>query len=470
MNITDFANGTPWLMAQAELEALLRSLPDPLTEAMAETLAVNFTPDPKERDDFMLRDGVAIIPITGALSKRRSFWSYFFGGASYADLTEIFLDALEDPDVQAVLFDVDSPGGTVNGVEAFASLIFESRKKKPCVAFAGGNMASCAYWIGSSANRVIAEATAQVGSIGVYTIHSDYSEAEKKYGIKRTVVRAGKYKAIGEEPLTPDRKKFLQDQVDYLYSLFIDTVARNRDVDSESVEADMADGRMFIGQQAVDAGLADAVGNIETAIENALELVDTQGPKLYIYPNRAAALAAVKKKEEFMKDTNKTTGTITTVGELQEAFPDLMAQIQEAAKAEIDAEKIASEAAAGERSRVLGLVKAHFGDEPGGKFETIVATDITVEQYKAIVGEKPPAGQSAEAESIQKAKGEMLNSIEKAGAENPGGGDKTQTGDKDFMAMVEEYDAMHKCGKTKAMQAIMKKHPEAHKAYIASVN
>jgi hypothetical protein len=88
-------------------------------------------------------------------------------------------------------------------------------------------------------------------------------------GIKRTVITAGKYKGVGSdtEPLSKEHKQIIQDRLDYYYTLFVDAVAKNRGTTSAKVLSDMADGRIFIGQQAKDAGMVDEIGSFETAFD-----------------------------------------------------------------------------------------------------------------------------------------------------------------------------------------------------------
>jgi len=132
-----------------------------------------------------------------------------------------------------------------------------------------GVMASAAYWVGSAADRVyVSSGVDQVGSIGVVASHVDVSQREAALGVKTTEIVAGRYKRIASQygPLTESGRQSIQDQVDYLYSLFVGDVAAQRGVSTDKVLADMADGRVFIGQQAIDAGLVDGIGRIENVI------------------------------------------------------------------------------------------------------------------------------------------------------------------------------------------------------------
>lgn len=222
-----------------------------------------------ERRETKVIDGVAIIPAYGVIAKRMNLFSRISGGVSSEILGNEIRAAMDDPDVTAILLDIDSPGGTVDGTFELADGIYNARGSKPIVALANGLMASAAYAIGAAADRVmIVSDTTHVGSIGVVTTHTDYSQYQEKEGIKTEEIYAGKYKRIASQhkPLTDEGRDYLQAGVDYLYTLFVDRVATYRGVSAETVLNDMADGRIFIGQQAIDAGLVDGVSTLEDIV------------------------------------------------------------------------------------------------------------------------------------------------------------------------------------------------------------
>jgi len=216
--------------------------------------------------------GVAIIPVDGVLAKRMTLLSQISGGTSMSILAGDIQQALDDPQVNTIIMNIDSPGGTVDGTQQLSDLIFNARGTKPIIALADGTMASAAYWIGSAADEVYAASqTTTVGSIGVVATHRDVSGAEAAQGVKTTEIAAGKYKRIASQyaPLTQDGRQSIQDAVDYTYSIFVNDVARNRDTTADAVLADMADGRVFQGQQAVDAGLVDGIATLDQLISRA---------------------------------------------------------------------------------------------------------------------------------------------------------------------------------------------------------
>lgn len=214
-------------------------------------------------------DGVAILPLEGVVAKRMNLFSQISGGVS-TDLASRNLDqALADPNVHSIIQYVDSPGGTVDGTQTYAEKVFSARGVKPIVTLASGTMASAAYWFGAAADEVyITDGTTAVGSIGIVAKHVDQSGAEAKAGVKTTEIAAGKYKRIASayEPLSEEGRQTMQDQVDYVYSIFVGDVARYRGTDEETVLKDMAEGRVFVGQQAIDAGLVDGVSTLDALV------------------------------------------------------------------------------------------------------------------------------------------------------------------------------------------------------------
>lgn len=356
--------------------------------------------------------------------------------------------AAVDSKVAGILLNIDSPGGVVNGTEGLSDIIFGARGTKPIVAFADGSMTSAAYWLGSAAEVIMAGSTSVLGSIGVLMIHQDYSAMDQKDGIKTTYLSAGKYKALGNsaEPLTLEAKEYFQNQLNYIYSIFVDSVARNRDVEAEKVLRDMAEGKLFIGQQAVAAGLADQIGTIEMAKDLVLSMIND---KNYSF----------KAKDENMDIKSKE--------ELAEAFPALVLEIQEGSKKA--AEEQGKLAVTTERDRVVALVEIQFGAEQGERFGKLVHSDITPELFKAtkdLVGVEALAKDDQDAE----AKAEILKALKDSSPENPGPDGKPDASEKDYMVVCREYMLEYKCSMLDAQRAVSKMNPDLRIKYIEKMN
>ena len=214
---------------------------------------------------------VAVLPLYGVVSQRASLVSEISGaggGTSIEKLQTQFRQALSDPDCKAIVFDVDSPGGSVAGVPELAQEIYDARKQKPITAVCNSMACSAAYWLASAASDVVVTQSGQCGSIGVFMLHTDQSEGLKREGIKVSVIKAGKYKAEGGswEPLSDDAREFCQGQVDSFYSMFVKAVAAQRGTSQGSVRDGYGEGRSRLAADAVKAGLADRIGTLDNVL------------------------------------------------------------------------------------------------------------------------------------------------------------------------------------------------------------
>lgn len=212
---------------------------------------------------------VAVIPMMGTMAQRIGAMERASGGTSTEEIGRQFDAALRNPDVGAIVLHIDSPGGSVAGVPELAAKIRAARGQgKRIVAVADTLMASAAYWTGSAADEVVAAPSALVGSIGVFSVHVDATQASERMGLKRTIVRAGRYKAEGNpwEPLSDEARAAMQAQVDELYEQFTADVAAQRGTSPKAVRAGYGEGRVLSAKQAVAAGLVDRVATLDDVL------------------------------------------------------------------------------------------------------------------------------------------------------------------------------------------------------------
>jgi signal peptide peptidase SppA len=211
---------------------------------------------------------VAVLPLYGVISPRMNMMTQVSGGTSTEQFGKVFRAAMADPEIAAIAIDVDSPGGSVFGMEELASIIRSGRGRKPIAAVANTMMASAAYWLASQADQVVASPSSQVGSIGVIGVHQDISQAEAKDGITTTLVTAGKFKGDGNEhqPLSDTARATMQQMVDSYYAAFTRDVSRGRAVSQQQVRDGMGEGRILNAQEALRAGLVDGIGTLEQTL------------------------------------------------------------------------------------------------------------------------------------------------------------------------------------------------------------
>lgn len=219
--------------------------------------------------------GIAVLPLHGTISHRAGMLSESSGGTSTERFTQQLRQALAEPSVGAIVIDVDSPGGTVNGVDELSKEIYDARQTKPIVALANSMAASAAYYLGTAATELHAIPTGEVGSIGVIAGHQDFSGAYAQLGIQTTLVSAGKYKAEFSPfaPLSEEAQAHLQEDVDHYYDLFVKAVARNRGVTAGDVRGGYGEGRLLNAQAAKQLGMIDAVSTPDQALQRAAQLM-----------------------------------------------------------------------------------------------------------------------------------------------------------------------------------------------------
>ena len=452
MKIDDFAKGKPWGILPGHFENLADLFYKKTIDSKAQHEAISTFEGRETGKPLYEKDGeVAIITISGPLSKTVGYHSWYYGHrSSYEIIIESVNQAVLDRSVSSIVLNIESPGGTVTGVESASDAIFEANKQKPIVAFANGLMASAAYWFGSAAESIVAEKTSEIGSIGVLMVHWDLSEWDKQDGIKRTYITAGKYKALGNEaePLGEFAKGVFQDELDYFYSLFINDISRNRGVSSEKALS-MADGKIFIGQQALDIGLVDKIGNLETALETARSLT-----------NKGVSTMDPKEAKE-----------ITNVQQLAAVYPTLAEALRAEGAASVDTQAIIAsaqtQATDEEKAKVLGLVTLQFGEEAGEKFKAMVETGVTVETLTALkaLEPKPAASEKTDAEKNQ---AKILAGLH-AVAPPSVGANVASDGSADWDQAWRQVKTERGCSDFQAMSIADKAHPGLREKWLAAL-
>jgi signal peptide peptidase SppA len=235
---------------------------------------------------------VAVLPLFGVVSHRIHQVQNISGpgGTSTEGFSRRFRQALEDPAVGAIVIDVDSPGGSVYGVAELAAQIYEARGKKKVVAVANSLAASAAYWIAAAAEELVITPAGEVGSIGVYTAHEDWSKALELKGIKPSLISAGKYKTEGNpyEPLADEARAAIQKRVDEYYDMFTKAVAKYRGATPSDVREGYGQGRVVGAKEALALNMADRIETLDDTLARLASSKRAQSPR------RAAAETALQ--------------------------------------------------------------------------------------------------------------------------------------------------------------------------------
>lgn len=209
--------------------------------------------------DMVGETPIAQICVEGTLVQKLGTLRPYSGMTGYDGLRESLLRAHGDPAVEAIVLNIDSPGGEVAGCFDLVDTIYSLRGDKPIWAILTESAYSAAYAIASAADRIIVPRTGGVGSIGVITMHVDWSKALGAAGFAVTFITYGDRKADfhPEIPLSPEALAAAQADINEMGELFVNTVARNRNIAADVVRDTQA--ACFMGANGVSRGLADAV-------------------------------------------------------------------------------------------------------------------------------------------------------------------------------------------------------------------
>ena len=275
-----------------------------------------------------LRNGVAIIPVTGPLFRRANLFTEISGASSYEVMAKEFNEALENDQVESIVLNIDSPGGMVNGASEFADLIFAARNIKPITSYVSDMGTSAAYWIASAGGDVVINKTARVGSIGVVVS----ARKDKDTGMIEIVSSNAPNKRL--DPSTESGREKILNEIDDIEAVFIDQVAKFRGISRDEVLSDFGQGGTIVGAKAVSAGMADRVGTLESVI---------------------AGLSGNLNEVLIMGDSQKDNTPDITAEYIAANHPDIADTFRNEGKASIDVKTIQADAAKAELERIQAV-------------------------------------------------------------------------------------------------------------------
>jgi ClpP class serine protease len=339
--------------------------------------------------DVTVRDGVATIPVIGPIFRYADFFTMISGGVTVETLAQDLTAALDDPAVRSIVLHIDSPGGEINGMHELADMIYAARDAKPITAYVGHLGASAGYWLASAAGRVVADATAMLGSIGVVSVMRDPAKTTSKD--LEFVSSQSPHKR--SDPTTDAGRAVIQARVDALADVFIADVARFRGVSVATVAESFGRGALLVGAAAVVAGMADALGSYE----GTLAALSAPAPFPYALP----AIAALSGKESPV-----TTEDPTRAAEAEKASAELaqlraalaserQSRINAEAESFVERQITSSKMLPGERAAWVVLYAAVAADDvasprTGGSRTDLLAAAFSARPAHGLVA--PPAG------------------------------------------------------------------------------
>ena len=236
-------------------------------------LISSFISNSSRTDIFAKKEGVGIIELKGLIVSSEQILRH---------LTEF----RNNPNVKSIVLRIDSPGGAVGAAQEIYQEVKRTNEVKPVVASMGSMGASGGYYAALGADNIIANPGTMTGSIGVIVKFPNLEGLFEKIGYKSVVIKSGPLKDVGasNRPLSEEERTLMQDLIDNVYNQFVRDIAAARSMPEETV-FELADGRIYTGEQALGVGLIDSLGNFTDAIILAAEMggIDTEDPQL-IYP------------------------------------------------------------------------------------------------------------------------------------------------------------------------------------------
>ena len=325
----ELAASRPWLMLPDALDSLM-AIAD--RQGDPEALEARLGRPLENTRVVSMRDGIAIIPVTGPIMRYANMFTRISGATSTQELATDLQAALDNPQVKGIILNVDSPGGEANGINELGDMVYAARGKKPIKAYGGGTVASASYWIGSSADELIIDDTALLGSIGVVV---EVALREAREGEKRYTITSSNAPNKRPNLETEEGRAELSKTIDALSEVFVAKVARNLGVNPDQVPAMGDHGGLKVGAAAVASGLAHRLGSLESLItEMAKEAATPRKLSMTIVKTTAELHAAI------------AAGTDPQTIQIAAAEQVDTAAIRTAA---------AEEAITGERARIKGI-------------------------------------------------------------------------------------------------------------------
>ena len=294
--------------------------------------------EPNHKNNVEVRDGIAILHIDGTLTYRSNWLKAIFGVDTYDSISNAFNEIVANDSIKGIVLSIDSPGGMLSGVSDIAEQIFKARGTKECgiVAHSAGRVCSAAYWIASACESVVLSSVGEAGSIGVQCVVNNDNPADGKQAT--TILRSNLSPNKNLDPNTPAGRTALEKNIDAAAKVFLETVAAYRGTTYEDVLENYGQGATFIGQDAVDAGLADGIESLDSLVEK-------------------------------MLNHQKIGGNMPTN---QNPAP------APAAQATVDVDTVRKEAVAAERTRIAGISAAFEGLNLEGDYKKFIEEGKTV--------------------------------------------------------------------------------------------
>jgi signal peptide peptidase SppA len=392
MRAFELFSSEPWLITREGLEQMM-AIAARVNDVDA--LQVRQTQRLDETVNVRERDGVAIVPVVGPIFRYANLFTMISGATSTGMLAKDIQAALDNPDIRAIVLEFNTPGGAVAGINELGNLIYDAREVKPIVAYGDHNVQSAGYWLASAASQIVVDRTSIIGSIGAVISVTDTSGRDQKLGLRTVDIVSSQSPDKRIDPHADEGRAKLQKIVDDLADVFVSTVARNRNTTVDEVLENYGRGGSMVGQAAVDAGLVDRIGSLESVIA---ELAPRAKPFLL----RSFSMATPKKGPI----TVATTLELQTAAAAGHTIDEISIATVDVQKISAEAMKRATEELSGKHEAALATARAEAAKEATEKERARIAglREICVKGFEKEIDAAIVAGDTVEATAIKLAK------------------------------------------------------------------
>jgi signal peptide peptidase SppA len=289
---------------------------------------------------------IAVLSISGSMVSKETYYNRYVGLCSYQEVRNAAIVAAESG-CRGLLLDIDTSGGSAEGIGELSDFLTEFDKNViPVYTYTGTKMLSAGYWIGCIGRKVFSSAMAMDGSIGVVSAHFSYARMLKEQGIDVTMLRQGEFKALGSpyEKLDDKARADIEARMGKFYDLFLSHVSTHRGIAVPALIETAAEGRVFMGDDAVAVGLVDQITTFDKAVSAVMKAVGDRQPQVSVLtPSTYLGVDHMKRK---LTDAGQAAVASGMAEKLALADPKLSEEIKEPTKEEREAAEAAALAAA----------------------------------------------------------------------------------------------------------------------------
>lgn len=411
------------LGAKQQFSRLIDTDGQVLEQPQMQELAASFSNNRERERPYQVKDGLAILPVSGTLLHKYGYLKPYSGSTGYDGIIARLHDAINDPSINAIMLDIDSPGGEAAGCFDCAETILKLREIKPIYALCYDTMCSAAMAIGSACTERWITQSGRAGSVGVVVAHASYQDQLKESGIDITLIHSGKHKVEGNpyEKLSAEVLSSIQARLDQSRDTFAALVAKGIGMDKQAVLDTEA--QVFVGQQAVDVGFADRVVNGQQAVDLLIEQIRT---------NSLTGVAMSQK-------TNAPQAQLASAvaSETQGSAPALT-------QADVDNARL--EGATAERERIGAILAS---DEAKGREamanHLALNTNMNADDAKALLNVSPVAAtleSTADSASMQSALDAAMANTEQPNLQTSGDGESLSDDEQAAADLLAAHDAV----------------------------